>query len=202
VTPYVDVVCGGFPCPDLSTLGTGLGLAGARSGLWFEYLRVIRELRPSYVIVENVPALRTRGLGAILGGLAACGYDAEWDGVSAAAFGAPHPRDRIWLIAYPNGDVVREQPGRGIGANRQGPALTAFDGPTRLVADPQGIQERGADDEADALAAGGQAWPLPLGGSERGGEEVQTSMDVGRPCAGCGSFGAHLRNCYLGDSSE
>jgi DNA (cytosine-5)-methyltransferase 1 len=105
--PGVDVLCGGFPCQDISLAGKGAGLDGARSGLWFEYARIIRELRPRYVIVENVPALRSRGLDRVLGDLAACGFDAEWDCIPASAVGAPHQRDRIWLVAYPNTDSGR-----------------------------------------------------------------------------------------------
>jgi DNA (cytosine-5)-methyltransferase 1 len=102
--PYVDVLCGGFPCQDLSYAGKGAGLDGERSGLWGEYARLIRELRPRYVVVENVSALLARGLGRVLGDLAACGYDAEWDCIPASAVGAPHRRDRVWLVAYPHGE--------------------------------------------------------------------------------------------------
>jgi DNA (cytosine-5)-methyltransferase 1 len=105
--PYVDVLCGGFPCQDLSYAGKGAGLDGERSGLWGEYARLIRELRPRYVVVENVSALLARGLGRVLGDLAACGYDAEWDCIPASAVGAPHRRDRVWLVAYPGGDDGR-----------------------------------------------------------------------------------------------
>lgn len=98
-----DVVCGGFPCQDLSYAGRGAGLAGARSGLWSEYARIICELRPMYVIVENVTALLARGLGTVLGDLAKIGYDAWWDCLPASTFGAPHQRDRVYLVAYPNG---------------------------------------------------------------------------------------------------
>lgn len=99
----VDVIAGGFPCPDISEAGKGVGLAGARSGLWFEYLRIIRELRPCYVLVENVSALLIRGMGTILGGLAESGYDTEWQSLPAAAFGAPHYRERVFIVAYPHG---------------------------------------------------------------------------------------------------
>jgi DNA (cytosine-5)-methyltransferase 1 len=96
----VDVICGGFPCQDLSVAGKGAGLDGARSGLWSEYVRIVRELRPRYVVVENVSALLGRGLGTVLGDLAACGYDAEWDCIPASAVGAPQQRDRLWIVAY------------------------------------------------------------------------------------------------------
>lgn len=110
----VDVICGGFPCQDISFAGKGAGLAGERSGLWRHYARLIGELRPAYVIVENVAALLGRGLGDVLGDLAALGYDAWWDCIPAAAVGAPHRRDRLWLVAYPGsfqhqgfGDALR-----------------------------------------------------------------------------------------------
>jgi DNA (cytosine-5)-methyltransferase 1 len=106
----VDVLCGGFPCQDLSYAGAGAGLAGARSGLWSEYARIVGELRPSYVVVENVAALLARGLGTVLADLAALGYDAEWDCIPASAVGAPHRRDRIWLVAYPNGQGEHDGP--------------------------------------------------------------------------------------------
>ena len=97
----VDLICGGFPCQDISVAGKGLGLAGSRSGLWKEYARLIGEIRPRYIIVENVSALLGRGLSDVLGDLATLGYDSEWHCVPASAVGAPHLRDRVWIIAYP-----------------------------------------------------------------------------------------------------
>jgi DNA-cytosine methyltransferase len=103
--PRVDVLCGGFPCQDISNAGRRAGITvGTRSGLWFEYSRIIRELRPRYVVVENVTALLTHGLDAVLGELAESGYDAEWDCVPASSVGAPHQRDRIFVVAYPASD--------------------------------------------------------------------------------------------------
>ena len=99
----VDVICGGFPCQDISFAGKGAGLAGERSGLWREYARLVRELRPAFVIVENVAALLGRGLGDVLGDLASLGYDAWWDCIPASAVGAPHRRDRLWIVAYARG---------------------------------------------------------------------------------------------------
>ena len=98
----VDVICGGFPCQDISLAGKGAGLEGKRSGLWFEYHRLIKEIRPKYAIIENVSALRARGLDQVLRSLAEIGYDAEWHCIPASAIGAPHRRDRIWIVAYPN----------------------------------------------------------------------------------------------------
>jgi DNA (cytosine-5)-methyltransferase 1 len=98
----VDVICGGFPCQDISVAGKGAGIEGERSGLWSEYARLIGELRPRYVIVENVAALLGRGLDRVLGDLAEIGFDAEWHCIPASAVGAPHERDRIWIVAYPD----------------------------------------------------------------------------------------------------
>jgi len=97
----VDVICGGFPCQDISVAGKGVGIEGERSGLWKEYARLIGEIRPQYVIVENVAALLGRGLSRVLGDLAEIGYDAEWHCIPASSVGAPHLRDRLWLVAYP-----------------------------------------------------------------------------------------------------
>lgn len=98
-----DVVAGGFPCQDISLAGKGAGLEGARSGLWFEMLRVVREVGPAFVFVENSPALRTRGLDRVLAGLADLGFDAEWGVFGAEAVGAPHLRRRLWVLgAHPD----------------------------------------------------------------------------------------------------
>ena len=97
----VDVICGGFPCQDVSFAGKRAGLEGARSGLWGEYRRIIGEARPRFVIVENVPGLLSLGMGTVLGDLSALRYDAVWDCIPAGAVGAPHRRDRVWLIAHP-----------------------------------------------------------------------------------------------------
>ena len=95
----VDLICGGFPCQDISVAGKGLGLAGARSGLWHEMHRIIGEIRPRFVLVENVAALLGRGMGTVLGDLAEIGYDAEWHVIPASAVGAPHRRERVWIVA-------------------------------------------------------------------------------------------------------
>lgn len=102
-----DVICGGFPCQDISFAGKGAGIEGERSGLWSEYARLIGELRPRYVIVENVSALLGRGLDKVLGDLASIGFDAEWHCIPASAVGAPHRRDRIWIVAHPKGSRLQ-----------------------------------------------------------------------------------------------
>ena len=95
----VDVVSGGFPCQDISAAGKGVGIEGERSGMWREMARIIREVRPRFVFVENSPMLTSRGLGAVLGDLASMGFDAKWGVLGAADVGANHQRDRIWIVA-------------------------------------------------------------------------------------------------------
>ena len=100
----VDLIAGGFPCQDISDAGIAngkrRGLDGERSGLWAEYFRIICELQPRYVLVENVAALLVRGMGRVLGDLASIGYDAEWQVLRASDVGAPHRRERVFIVAY------------------------------------------------------------------------------------------------------
>jgi len=100
----IHVLAGGFPCQDVSDAGSRAGIDGSRSGLWTEFARLVRQLQPQYVLVENVAALLSRGLERVLADLAACGYDAEWQVLPAAAFGAPHLRERLFLVGYPHSD--------------------------------------------------------------------------------------------------
>ena len=101
--PPVDVLCGGFPCQDVSSGGLRAGIRqGTRSGLWLEYARLIGEIRPKYVIIENVRGLLSLGIEIVLGDLAERGYDAEWTVLPAAALGAPHHRERVFIVAYPH----------------------------------------------------------------------------------------------------
>ena len=108
----VDVVSGGFPCQDISAAGNGLGIAGPRSGLWRQMARITDEVRPRYVELENSPLLVGRGLAVVLGDLAKMGYDARWGVIGAADFGAPHRRDRIWLIAEDTCQKVADARGK------------------------------------------------------------------------------------------
>lgn len=101
----VDLICGGFPCQDVSKAGRRRGLEGERSGLWSEFARLLGELRPRYAIVENTPGLLSLGMGRVLGDLASLGFDAEWHCIPASAVGAQHIRDRIWIVAYADSDA-------------------------------------------------------------------------------------------------
>lgn len=116
-----DIITGGFPCQDISNAGRGAGLSGERSGLWWELLRVIRMVGPRYVVLENVAAITGRGLGDVLGSLAAAGYDVEWACVRASDLGACHRRDRWWAVAHRCGQHLQ-------GCGPQGQPLFAASG--------------------------------------------------------------------------
>jgi DNA (cytosine-5)-methyltransferase 1 len=105
----VDVICGGFPCQDISCAGKGAGINGERSGLWAEMARVICEIQPKYVFVENSPMLTIRGLGVVLGSLASMGYDARWGVLGGRDVGIPVSRERIWIMASTNLRGFRER---------------------------------------------------------------------------------------------
>jgi DNA (cytosine-5)-methyltransferase 1 len=165
----VDVVCGGFPCQDISNAGKRAGITGERSPLWFEFARVIRVLRPRVVFVENVAALANRGLDAVLGSLAAMGFNAEWGVFSAAEAGAPHRRERLFVLAY---------------ADRAGLAL----GAQQPAREEQSPSERGGSAVANALRKGELQ---PQGGvadvrrwAGNGGQPLADSKGVRRKLGG------------------
>jgi DNA (cytosine-5)-methyltransferase 1 len=120
-----DLICGGFPCQDISRAGRMEGIDdGKSSSLWTQFARVLRVVRPRFALVENVARLLVGGIGTVLGDLAACGYDAEWDCVPAASVGARHFRDRVYVLAYRRpGDL--DDPG---GGRRRAPEETYFAG--------------------------------------------------------------------------
>ena len=171
----VDLIAGGFPCQDISNAGKRAGIDGERSGLWSEYARIIRELRPRYVLVENVAALLARGLDRVLGDLAESGYDAEWDCIPAAAVGALHRRDRLFILAHaadaglegyrrspdalaPHGPGPDTAAGRGAGilANPHGERRTQRRSATEPVAAQLGCFERGGETLIRYRGGGGQ----------------------------------------------
>ena len=147
----VDAICGGFPCQDISNAGKQAGIEGERSGLWSEYARLIGELRPRVVFVENVSALLGRGLDRVLRDLAALGYDAVWDCIPASAVGAPHRRDRLWLVAYASSDgrqgrTERHQDGNAFAARVvrlwPEPARSRANDGSRALADSESQRSR------------------------------------------------------------
>jgi len=157
------VVTGGFPCQDISVAGKGEGISGARSGLWFEMWRIIRILRPRFVIIENVGAITFRGLDSVLGSLAEIGYDAEWQDIRASDVGALHKRERIWIVAYPqvsgtgknNGGIWKGISGisRGQGTKKEDVAYSRLLGQTKCEEQTAGIKQR-SQDVADTRSLG------------------------------------------------
>ena len=107
--PTVDILCAGFPCQDISYSGKGLGIGkGVRSGIWKNIVQGIRIVRPTVIVVENVAAIRSRGLGRVLGDMATLGYDASWTSVRAGDIGAAHRRERVFMLAYKHSDEAND----------------------------------------------------------------------------------------------
>ena len=141
---HVDIICGGFPCTDLSVAGKGAGLDGARSGLFFEVVRLVRLVRPWLVVLENVAALIARGMERVVGELVAAGYDVTWSVVSAAAVGAPHRRERVFIVAcLPDADGLREPQPDGTQPQRRGRTLdSGLEGGRQDMADAEEERRR------------------------------------------------------------
>lgn len=144
----VDVVSGGFPCQDISSCGPGGGLSGKRSGLWFEMSRIIREVRPRSVFIENSPLLRRRGLDIVLRDLAAMGFNARWGVVRANEAGADHQRARMWIAAHAHSYRLER------GNNR----VTKWQAATRSVA---GLRENKVFDDLPPPDAFGMSNGIP-----------------------------------------
>lgn len=134
----IDIIYGGFPCQDISSAGVGVGLGGERSGLFHHIARLVAETNPRFVFLENVPAIRTRGLNCVAQTLTELGYDCRWTIVSAAEVGAPHIRKRWFMLAHANSSKLREQPGRGHGQSGQGETEPRVDGSAGSSADTKG----------------------------------------------------------------
>ena len=167
----IDLFSGGFPCQDVCTAGSGGGLDGKRSGLWFEQLRLIKETRPLYVVIENVSALKTRGADIVLAGLEEAGYTAEAFVVGAWAAGAPHGRERVWIVAHARSvsdakadstlDSLREKwNARNHDGGSRGTALPASGG-----AIPEPGMGRGSD--VPPCGLDGLRWPAAPGASRQ-----------------------------------
>jgi DNA (cytosine-5)-methyltransferase 1 len=156
-----DLICGGYPCQPFSLAGARRGETDERH-LWPAMRDAIRVLRPRYALLENVPGHLSLGFDRVLGDLADVGYDATWDCIPAAAVGAPHLRYRLFVVAYPQRDELREQPvafrwGSGVAESRD-------DGPQRLVADSAGF---GEPDEQTCRDAALQSFGTVAGTGDR-----------------------------------
>lgn len=162
-----DVITAGFPCQDISFAGDGAGLAGARSGLYREVIRALRLVRPKWALLENVAALLSRGLGTVLGDMAEIGFDAEWHCIPASAVGAPHRRDRIWIVAHPRGEQ--------------------HEGNRAPLSGSLAAQFLGTDTNAQGeWRDGGWSWAEPSGRGEPSdlGSEISDATSGGREGAG------------------
>jgi DNA (cytosine-5)-methyltransferase 1 len=190
----VDLVCGGFPCQPHSLAGRRGGAADERD-LWPQFARLIRELEPRWVVAENVPGLLSndagRFFGAVLRDLAACGYDAEWDCIPASAVGAPHRRDRVWLVAYPIQSRLERYTGDGAGRLRQAREVSESDRSTRetglrrgtwTVADADSGYGHGRDRHVQM----GRIWGARQAAlyDDIAGTQWRTEPDVGRVAYG------------------
>jgi|HubBroStandDraft_3_1064219.scaffolds.fasta_scaffold45446_3 DNA (cytosine-5)-methyltransferase 1 len=199
----VDVICGGFPCQDISLAGNGGGLAGERSGLWREYARLVGELLPDIVIVENVSALLVRGMGTVLGDLAALGYGAWWDCIPASAVGAPHRRDRLWIVAYARGlehqgfgDALRWSVAAKLASYANGQSEPAFavdgeaSGMSRVVADTPRLQPRRTEQRPIRERVGPSGEPVALADAASHGRVTRRLCDPTKePGGGIGGSG-------------
>jgi len=171
--PAVDLICGGFPCQDVSLAGKRAGFAGERSSLWREYRRIIADVGPRLVFVENVPGLLTAddgwAFGEVLGDLAALGFDATWDMFRASDVGAPHRRERLFLLAYRNSERRELQRISGLLDGERAALRHDADGrggAAPALADASGLGGREPADEGVAIAARGGARLEPRGGGE------------------------------------
>lgn len=175
----VDVVSGGFPCQDISCAGKGGGIDAPRSGLWREFARIIREVRPRFALVENSPMLTRRGLSRVLGDLASAGYDAAWTVLSAADVGAPHLRRRMWIVAVDaEGDVPDAARGRGDPRSVQAAGSRARFSEAGLEGDARGIR-RGVPASAGNAGRTGAAADVARPARVAGGNPVPDAHDTG-----------------------
>jgi DNA (cytosine-5)-methyltransferase 1 len=176
----VDVVSGGFPCQDISAAGKGAGINGERSGMWFQMARIIREVGPRYAFVENSPMLTSRGLGRVLGDLASMGYDARWGVLGAVDAGAPHKRDRIWIVAHSD---LHEHRTNGRKEGEQGviPSEHRPERCSRGIGGTGGDSEILADANAQRCSWGGlsasERKPLLHAAGSRGSDETSTARN-------------------------
>jgi DNA (cytosine-5)-methyltransferase 1 len=181
--PSADIICGGFPCQDVSLAGKRAGVAGERSGLYREVLRAIRLVRPKFTLLENVAALLGNGMGRVLGDVAEDGLDAEWDCISAGDLGAPHGRDRVWIaLADPHKLERQERSAKSVGwwlwSAEEVAAARDADGqwklePPRLL----GNVRRWIDDAARAGAWWTDHWQEKFEAFRRMDDGVPTRLD-------------------------
>lgn len=178
---FCDIIYGGFPCQDISSAGRGVGLGGQRSGLFFEIIRLTKEIRPNFVFLENVPAIRTRGLEQVIKAFTEVGYDCRWTMLSAESIGAPHRRERWFLLAHSHGSNFRFKQRRLGRESREGQAESGYDGEKGIMAHPvrEGLEGNSGDKEE-----AGVGWLQVGHGSLFDGHYWESEPDVGRVANG------------------
>jgi len=184
----VDVVSGGFPCQDISAAGKGAGIDGTRSGMWFHMARIIREVGPRFCFVENSPMLTSRGLGRVLGDLASMGYNARWGVLGAVDAGAPHKRDRIWILGTLANAVLAGQRGKQRKSENEGAALADTNSMRKLQSKrDESDQWRRVGDSGKVMADALRKRSTPGTTNSQGRQEGNTgkpndrSQDMGNP---------------------
>lgn len=196
----VDVICGGFPCQDISNAGHKVGIEGERSGLWSEYKRIVCDLRPAIVVVENVAALLVRGIDRVLGDLAESGYDADWQSIPAAAFGAPHYRERVFVLAFNTnrnyvssvGECSESQPTPATSRDRSG------QGALQEITNTTGDRLEGSHFANILHRPQSEGWASELSGSDPGNGATnwwEIEPNVGRVADGVSNRVDRLRGC-------
>lgn len=166
-----EIIFGGFPCQDISVAGNGKGMDGQRSGLFYEIVRLAEEIKPVFIFLENVPAIRTRGLDVVLKELAAIGYDCRWTTISAASVGAPHKRDRWFLLAHSNGKRKRLQQIKT--QERKNKTVSFYDGKKESLADSDSVRELSKQREHDRSGYSGKNF------SDTNGERLSNALRGG-----------------------
>jgi DNA (cytosine-5)-methyltransferase 1 len=201
--PHVDIIAGGFPCQDISKAGNGAGLAGRKSGLFYELMRIVRLVGPRFIVLENVSAItdRGRGLDDVLRALAEEGFDAEWACIRASDLGAPHQRNRWFCVAWravanANGDR-QPQPGGRLGevgrrSEHGGQAVADADG-DRLT--PRGLPKRApAQLAVSGLVGGPLADPMRPGRQELDAAPVTGPAVIAPRCTDAGPVGGRTQS--------
>jgi DNA (cytosine-5)-methyltransferase 1 len=177
---WVDIIYGGFPCQDISVAGDGAGLAGERSGLFFEIVRLAEETRAPFVFLENVPAIRTRGLREVVRAFADLGYDCRWTRISAAEVRAPHLRERWFLLAHSNSSKIGHESGWGCGSLGEGKTKSRHDGREESLANSlrEGLERQ---------------WGKPIGAGAQFSDTCDKSWWTTEPNVGRVANGVSLR---------
>lgn len=164
--PRVELVCGGFPCTDVSSAGKRRGIGGEHSSLWRYFARVVRQVRPRFVVVENVASGLRQWLPTVRRDLHVLGYRTRAYRISAADVGAPHLRRRVFVVAYANGEQLRIEPGRSIRKDGRSSPLSRLNGATRTSGDTNGDSEPTVPQHGEVaivrgMASGASAWATP-----------------------------------------